>query len=314
MSTEASRDSLTIPGGPGAPGAKRARVSWRARGFRYWMILPAVAVILLIGLFPVIYTAMKSVQNITMFDMDTSYNGFIHYEALLHDTRFWKALGHTLIFVAIALPVEFLLGLAMAYLFVDRMPGRPIFVTLLVLPVLVSPIVAGATWRLLFDNRYGPINQVLGWITGEEVTLLWTVDPNLVYPAILIAEVWQWTPFMFLLLWAALSNVDQSQIEAAELDGASWWRTFRLIVMPAIWPVVAIAVLIRALDLFRLFDVVWALTKGGPGTMTETISIYAYVQGFQQFETSYTAAMAFMIIIILAVTVTIILRRIEIDR
>ena len=314
MSTEASRDPLTIPGGPGAPGAKRARVSWRARGFRYWMILPAVAVILLIGLFPVIYTAMKSVQNITMFDMDTSYNGFIHYEALLHDTRFWKALGHTLIFVAIALPVEFLLGLAMAYLFVDRMPGRPIFVTLLVLPVLVSPIVAGATWRLLFDNRYGPINQVLGWITGEEVTLLWTVDPNLVYPAILIAEVWQWTPFMFLLLWAALSNVDQSQIEAAELDGASWWRTFRLIVMPAIWPVVAIAVLIRALDLFRLFDVVWALTKGGPGTMTETISIYAYVQGFQQFETSYTAAMAFMIIVILAVTVTIILRNIEIDR
>ncbi len=304
-------DPLTIPGGPSS---RRARASWRARGFRYWMILPAVAVILLIGLFPVIYTAMKSVQNITMFDMDTSYNGFIHYKALLHDTRFWKALGHTLIFVAIALPAEFLLGLLMAYLFVDRMPGRPIFVTLLVLPVLVSPIVAGATWRLLFDNRYGPINQILGWITGEEVTLLWTVDPNLVYPAILIAEIWQWTPFMFLLLWAALQNVDQSQVEAAELDGASWWRTFRLIVMPAIWPVVAIAVLIRALDLFRLFDVVWALTKGGPGTMTETISIYAYVQGFQQFETSYTAAMAFVIIIILAVSVTIILRKIEIDR
>ena len=286
----------------------------RGRGFKYWMILPAVLVILLIGLFPVIYTAMKSVQNVTMFDMDTSYNGFIHYKALLNDTRFWQALGHTVIFVAVALPIEFLLGLAMAYLFLDRMPGRPIFVTLLVLPVLVSPIVAGATWRLLFDNRYGPINQVLGWITGEEVTLLWTVDPNLVYPAILIAEVWQWTPFMFLLLWAALQNVDQSQVEAAELDGASWWRTFRLIVMPAIWPVVAIAVLIRALDLFRLFDVVWALTKGGPGTMTETISIYAYVQGFQQFETSYTAAMAFMIIVILAVTVTIILRNIEIDR
>ncbi|GAB5376037.1 MAG: hypothetical protein AcusKO_24990 [Acuticoccus sp.] len=119
---------------------------------------------------------------------------------------------------------------------------------------------------------------------------------------------------MFLLLWAALSNVDQSQVEAAELDGASWWRTFRLVVLPAIWPVIAIAVLIRALDLFRLFDVIWALTKGGPGTMTETVSIYAYVLGFQQFETSYTAAMAFVIIVLLAVTVTIVLRRIEIDR
>lgn len=302
-------EPLRVAGGP-APRPRRRG----GRGFKYWMILPAVAVILLIGLFPVVYTLMKSVQNVTMFDQDFSYNGFIHYKALFADARFWAALGHTLIFVAIALPVELILGLLMAYLFLDRMPGRPIFVTLLVLPVLVSPIVAGATWRLLFDNRYGPINQIISWLAGEEVTLLWTVDPNLVYPAILIAEVWQWTPFMFLLLWAALQNVDQSQVEAAELDGASWWRTFRLIVLPSIWPVVAIAVLIRALDLFRLFDVVWALTKGGPGTMTETISIYAYVQGFQQFETSYTAAMAFVIILMLAVSVTIVLRNIEIER
>lgn len=303
-------NSLTI-GGPGAP---RARARRRGGAFRLWMIFPAVLVILLIGLFPVVYTAMKSVQNINMFDQDTTFQGFIHYRALMSDARFWNALGHTLIFVAIALPAELLLGLAMAYLFVDRLPGRPVFVTLLVLPVLVSPIVAGATWRLMLDQRYGPINQIIGWFAGEEVTLLWLVDPNLVYPAILIAEIWQWTPFMFLLLWAALSNVDQSQVEAAELDGASWWRTFRLIVLPAIWPVVAIAVLIRALDLFRLFDVVWALTKGGPGTMTETISIYAYVLGFQQFETSYTAAMAFLVIVMLAVTITVILRSIEIER
>ncbi len=307
----ANADPLAVGGG--AP-PKRARRRSPDRAFRYYMIAPAVFVILLIGLFPVIYTALKSVQNVNMFDMDTSYQGFIHYKALMSDTRFWLALAHTLIFVVVALPAELALGLAMAYLFVDRMPGRPVFVTLLVLPVLVSPIVAGATWRLMLDNRYGPINQILGWIAGEEVTLLWLVDPNLVYPAIIIAEIWQWTPFMFLLLWAALSNVDQSQVEAAELDGASWWRTFRLVVLPAIWPVVAIAVLIRALDLFRLFDVIWALTKGGPGTMTETISIYAYVLGFQQFETSYTAAMAFVIIVLLAVTVTIVLRRIEIDR
>jgi multiple sugar transport system permease protein len=182
------------------------------------------------------------------------------------------------------------------------------------MPVVISPVIAGATWRLLFDNRFGPINQVLGWFAGEPVTILWTVDPNFVYPTILIAEIWQWTPFMFLLLLAALTNVDKSQLEAAELDGAGFWRTFRRIVLPAIWPVLAIAVLIRALDLFRLFDVVWALTRGGPGTLTETFSIYAYVQGFQQFETSYTAAMAFVVIVILAVTVTLALRRMEIER
>ncbi len=284
------------------------------RNFKYLMVLPAVLVILLIGLFPVIYTALISVQNLTMMAEDTSFHGLLHYATLISDARFWMALRNTLIFTAIALPVELLLGLALAYLFLERMPGKQIFVALLVMPVVISPIIAGATWRLLFDNRYGPINQILGWFAGEPVTILWVVNPNFVYPAILIAEIWQWTPFMFLLLLAALSNLDRSQLEAAELDGAGFWRTFRQIVLPAIWPVLAIAVLIRGLDLFRLFDVVWALTRGGPGTRTETISIYAYVKGFQQFETSYTAAMAFVIIVLLSVVVTLLLRRMEIDR
>jgi multiple sugar transport system permease protein len=284
------------------------------RNFKYWMIFPAVLVILLIGLFPVIYTLAISVQNLTMMAEDTSYHGFIHYARLFNDARFWNSLQNTLIFVAIALPAELLLGLALAYLFLDRLPGRQVFVALLVLPVVISPIIAGATWRLMFDNRFGPINQILGWFAGEPVTILWTIDPAFVYPAILIAEIWQWTPFMFLLLLAALSNVDRSQLEAAEIDGASFWRVFRRIVLPAIWPVMAIAILIRGLDLFRLFDVVWALTRGGPGTRTETVSIYAYVQGFQQFNTSYTAAMAFVVIVLLAVSITLVLRRMEIDR
>jgi multiple sugar transport system permease protein len=284
------------------------------RNFKYMMIFPAVLVILLIGLFPIIYTLIVSVQNITMMDEDTTFNGLIHYRALMSDVRFWQSLGHTIFFMAIALPAELLLGLALAYLFLDRMPGKQVFVALLVMPVVISPIVAGATWRLLFDTRFGPVNQVLGWFAGEPVTILWTIDPLFVYPAILIAEIWQWTPFMFLLLLAALSNVDKSQLEAAEIDGAGFVRVFRTIVLPAIWPVLAIAVLIRALDLFRLFDVVWALTRGGPGTRTETFSIYAYVQGFKQFETSYTSAMAFVVIIILAVSVTLTLRRMEIDQ
>jgi multiple sugar transport system permease protein len=119
---------------------------------------------------------------------------------------------------------------------------------------------------------------------------------------------------MFLLLLAALSNVDQSLTEAAEIDGASYWTIFRRIMLPAIWPVVAIALLIRGLDLFRLFDVAWAITEGGPGTMTETISIYTYVQGFRQFETSYTGAIAFLVIVLLSIIVVTALRRMEIDR
>jgi multiple sugar transport system permease protein len=284
------------------------------RNFKYLMVWPAVLTILLIGLFPIIYTLVISVQNLTMMDEDTSFQGLMHYSALLDDGRFWESIGHTLLFLVIALPAELLIGLALAYLFLDRMPGRQIFVALLVMPIVISPIIAGATWRLMFDNRFGPVNQILGWFAGEPVTILWTVDPVFVYPAILIAEIWQWTPFMFLLLLAALSNVDKSQLEAAEIDGAGFWRAFRLVVLPSIWPVMAIAVLIRGLDLFRLFDVVWALTRGGPGTRTETFSIYAYIQGFKQFESSYTAAMAFVVIVILSLTVTLALRRMEIDR
>jgi multiple sugar transport system permease protein len=284
------------------------------RRFKYLMIWPAVLLLLLIGIFPLVYTLIVSFQHITMMAEDTSFSGLVNYARLFRDARLWGAIGHTVLFTVIALPIELVLGMAMALLFLDRMPGRQIFIALLVLPTVISPIVAGATWRLLFDHRFGPINHALGWIWGEPVTILWTVNPAFVYPAIILCEVWQWTPFMFLILLAGLSNVDQSQIEAAEIDGAGYWRIFFRIVLPAIRPVLAIVLLIRALDLVRLFDIVWALTRGGPGTMTETISIYAYVQGFQQFETSYTAAIAVLIIVILSVLVIWALKRIEIAR
>ncbi|HZP87552.1 MAG TPA: sugar ABC transporter permease [Burkholderiales bacterium] len=284
------------------------------RGFKYTLVAPSIFVLLLIGLFPLVYLLMVSFQNITMTDMDKSFQGLLNYRLMVQDIRMWQALLHTVIFTAVALPIELVLGLAMAQLFIDRLPGRQIFIALLVLPVMVSPIVAGATWSLMFNTRFGPINQIIGWIVGHEVNILWTVNPNLVYVAILAAEIWQWTPFMFLLLLAALSAVDKSQLEAASIDGAGYWRTFFKIVLPAIWPVMAIAILIRSLDLFRLFDIVWALTRGGPGTMTETLSIFTYVKGFQQFETSYTAAVALLIIVLLTVVVTLALKRVQLAR
>lgn len=275
------------------------------------MIGPAIFVLLLIGIFPLIYSLIVSFQNLTMTDVDTSFQGLLNYKQLFRDSRLWWALGHTVLITVIALPLELVLGYLLAQLFLDKMPGRQIFVALLVLPTVISPIVAGATWRLMFDVRFGPIGQIVNFFAGEPVTLLWTVNPSLVYPAIIICEVWQWTPFMFLLLLAALSNVDQSQLEAAELDGASYWRVLRQIIIPAIKPVIAIAILIRGLDLFRIFDIIWVLTEGGPGSMTETISLYTYVSGFSQFDTSYTAAMAFLVVAILSIIVTYVLRRME---
>jgi multiple sugar transport system permease protein len=291
-----------------------ARIRTGDRRFGLLLVAPSVLVILLIGIFPLVYTLVVSFQQITMTDVDTSFAGLVNYRQLFRDERLWQALLHTAIIFAVALPLELALGLMMAQLFLEHLPGRQIFIALLVLPTVIAPLIAGAMWRLLLDNRYGPVNQIVSWVWGEPVTLLWTVNPALVYPAILLAEVWQWTPFMFLVLLAALSNVDRSLLEAAEIDGARFWLTFRKITLPAIWPVMAIALLIRSLDLARIFDVIWALTEGGPGTMTETISIYTYVQGFKQFETSYTGAIAFLVIAILTVAVTSAIKRMGLAR
>ncbi len=297
-----------------APGLGHRAGHFADRNFKYLVIWPSILVLLLVGLFPLLYSLMVSFQNLTMAEADTSFQGLRHYAKLFDDARLWQALLHTGVFAAVALPAELVLGLLMAQLFLERLPGRQAFVALLVLPTVISPIVAGANWRLMFDHRFGPINQVIGWFAGEPTPILWIINSLTVYPAILVCEIWQWTPFMFLILLAALSNVDKSLTEAAEIDGASYWRTFFKIVLPAIWPVMAIAILIRGLDLVRLFDIVWSLTRGGPGTLTETISLYTYAVGFLQFDTSYTAAIAFLVVVLLSVVVTLALKRMEFAR
>lgn len=290
------------------------RMSDNPRLFKYLLIAPAIFVLLLIGLYPFIKLLVVSFQDISMFDDIRSYQGFIHYERLFEDRRLWESLLHTAVFTAVALPIELVLGYLLALLFLEKIPFKQTLVAIILLPTVIAPIVAGSTWRLMFDHRFGPINQIISWFHGEEVKLLWTVDPGLVWPAILVAEVWQWTPFMFLILLAALSNVDREQLEAAEIDGASRWMVFRKIVLPAIAPVMFIAVLIRGIDLFRIFDVIWTMTQGGPGTRTETISIYAYQMAFREFEISYSAAIAFLVILCLTIVVVAALQRVEVAR
>lgn len=287
---------------------------WSDRNFKYLILTPAIFFLLLISLFPAIFNLIVSFQHLTMLDQDTSFYGLTNYTKLLRDLRFWKALFHTFAFTIIAIPIQIALGLLMAQLFVEDMPGKRLLVALLVLPAIISPIVAGASWRLMFDNQYGPINQIISWIAGERVKLLWTINTALVYPAIIIVEVWEHTPFVFLLMLAALANVDRNLIDAAQIDGASAWRIFWRVTLPSIRPVLVVVVAIRALDMMRLFDIVWALTRGGPGSLTETISIYAYLLGFEQFETSFTAAMAFVMIAVLSILVILALRRVEIGK
>ncbi len=295
------------------PGEASALDLFADRHFRWLIVWPAILVLLLVGLFPVIYSLIVSFQKITRRVTDTSFQGFYNYERLLGDERFWDAVFNTATITIIALPLQLILGLALARLFLDSFPGRQILIAVVLLPAVIAPFVSGAIWRLMFDNIFGSVNEILRLIIGD-FDLIWLVnsDPVVVFSTILIAEVWQWTPFMFLILLAAWTNVDRSQIEAAEIDGASGWRTFRYIVLPAIRPVIFVALTIRGLDLVRLFDVVWGLTRGGPGNMTETITIYAYIKGFEMFNISLTAAFTFTVIIALSLLMMIVLKRVAI--
>jgi multiple sugar transport system permease protein len=285
-----------------------------AGGFKYLLIAPAVFIMLAYGLFPFLYSVVVSFQKLSLLDQYTDFQGLLNYRRLLQDQRLWNAVLHTALITAVALPVQLLLGLLLAHHFLDERPMKRLFVALLIIPSVISPMVAGSMWRLMFDDRYGPINQMIGWVLGEHVSILWTIQAAWAYPAIIICDVWEWTPFMFIILLAALSNVDREQLDAAAIDGANTWQMFRYVSLPAIWPVMMIALLIRGLDLIRLFDIVWQLTRGGPGNATETISIYMFVRGFQEFETSYTGAMVVILILLFTVVLVAALRRMEIAR
>jgi multiple sugar transport system permease protein len=307
MATRAAAVTTTAP-------MTRSAGAIGAGGFKYLLIVPAVFVLLAFGLFPFLYAVVVSFQKLSLLDQYTDFQGLLNYRRLLQDQRLWNAVLHTAAITAVALPVQLVLGLLLAHHFLDERPLRRIFVALLIIPSVISPMVAGSMWRLMFDDRYGPINQMIGWVLGEHVSILWTIQAAWAYPAIIICDVWEWTPFMFIILLAALSNVDREQLDAAAIDGANTWQMFRYVSLPAIWPVMMIALLIRGLDLIRLFDIVWQLTRGGPGSVTETISIYMFVRGFQEFETSYTGAMVVVLILLFTAVLVAALRRMEIAR
>lgn len=288
----------------------RRRTDW----FKYALVAPAIFILLVVGLFPFLYSIMISFQRLTLLSKNTDWAGFVNYARIFGDTRLWNALIHTGIITVIALPLQLVLGLLMAQHFLEERRGKRIFIALLIIPSVISPIVAGSMWRLMLDDRYGPVNQIIGGILGEHLTILWTIKPLLAFVAIIVADVWEWTPFMFVVLLAALANVNRDQLDAASIDGATAWKTFRYITLPAIWPVLVIALLIRGLDLVRIFDIVWQLTKGGPGTATETASIYLFIKSFQEFDTSYAGALVVLLIILLSALVVAVLRRVEIAR
>jgi multiple sugar transport system permease protein len=274
-----------------------------------WLfVLPMLVVILSVTIFPTIYSLGLSLFKWEATLKDKPFVGLDNYIRLFVDARFLHSLWVTVLLVVVGVALELVLGYALAqFLIADKRPHRFI-VTVMLLPVMVMPVVVGYTWRLLWDAQYGPINQMIGWIIGQPFQYTWLAKTNTAIFAILVTEIWQWTPFMFLIFYSGLSGLDQELFDAAKIDGASTWGQIRHLSIPLMRPIIAVAVLIRSLDAMKAFDLVYTLTGGGPGSSTETLSFYIYKVGFQFFRLGYAAAMAFLLLIVLSVLLTYLMR------
>ena len=271
-----------------------------------WMALPTQLLLVFIVVFPLLMQLYISMTDWSPLYGESwvqawrSWNGFANYADVLSNGRFWSALWRTLLIVLVCVPAQFLLGLGLAVLFIDDFRGKRVFYSVLLTPMMVVPAVAGYMFFMLFQSG-GPINNILSLLSGTTVSTAWLSNPTLAMAAVMIADIWQWTPLMFLILLAGLIGVPEDQLKAATLLGASWWQRFRTIMLPRIKTVIVIALVIRSVEIFKIFDNLYIMTGGGPGVSTETISVYIYKVTLQNLEWSYVATVALIILVSLSV-------------
>ena len=255
----------------------------------YVLIAPAVAVLLALSIYPLIYSITVSLQVGDAWSIG-------NFTRLASDNFFLTAMAHTFVFAVAALSCEFLLGLGLALLLNSQIRGRGFFRATLLVPMMLPPVVAAIVWRLLLNPNFGAINGTLKEIGINTEALTWTASPSLAMMSVIAVDVWQWTPFVFLVLLAGLQAIPQEPYEAALIDGSSRWQTFWHVTLPLLKPAILIVLLLRTMDLLRVFDQIFILTEGGPGFATETISLYIYRSAFRFFDFGYAAAMSFVLL------------------
>jgi multiple sugar transport system permease protein len=263
-----------------------------------FFLLPAIVVLVIITLFPFIYAVIISFTGyeIARPQRGSPFVGFENYLYIFTGYRFWNSLKITFIMVFAASLIELLLGFWLAYLMRNYFPGRKIVVSLFIMPMIIPPIVAGLTWRFMYDESIGIINFFMNTIGLKSQP--WLGSPSLALPAIIVTDIWQWTPFIMLIILAGLHALPEEPFEAARVDGASNWQIIRFITIPMLRNVILVGFLIRIIELFRTFDTIYIMTEGGPGTATETMSIHSYLLGFRFFATSRASAFALIMLAI----------------
>lgn len=263
-------------------------------------ILPTVILLILMNIFPLIYSLYLSFTNYSVIaDQAPEWIGIQNYTTILSDQRFWANFATTGRYALISVILQTLIGFGLALLLRNKFKGSGLVTTLILVPMMLSPIVVATFWKLMFNPSLGIFNYLLGY-TDINTSPLWLGDPNLALWAIVIVDVWMWSPFVMLLCLAGLSAIPEYLYEAAAIDRASAWFQFRRITLPQVMPLLLIAVLFRTIEAFKQFDLVMGLTSGGPGDVTETVSIRLYKLAFQgQYDTGMSSALAYIILIII---------------
>ena len=274
------------------------------RTFQYWTVAPLVIVLLLLVAYPTLQLLRMSVSEVDIVKGEVVWEvvGLKHLETALQDQLVPIALRNTLVFVVAVVVIETFLALVISILVSRSKHLVGLYRTVLLIPLLVPPIAIGTMWRLMYDYNYGFINQALK-LFGVIALPTWTADPQLAMPSVVLVDLWHWTSFMFLILLAGLESMPQEVNEAARVDGASESQILRYITLPLLRPTLITAVMLRTIFAFKVFDEIFLLTSGGPGTATEVISLYIYKVFSGQFRLGYASFLALGLSVIISVFV-----------
>lgn len=279
-----------------------------------WLLFlaPTVAVLLGIVIFPLIFSLTLSFHDWNVIRAEAwKWTGIGNYKTILfQDPYFRSAFKVTVFYLAGTVPVQFGLGLFVA-LILHQITRKIIGVlrTTLIIPTIMTPVVVGIIWRLMYNPDLGMLNYFLTTLGFSPVN--WTGMPGTALPSVMMADIWEWTPFMALIMLAGLQALPREPFEAALVDGASSWQTLRYITLPLLSPAMLVALLIRLMDSFKTFDLIFVLTQGGPGMSTEILNYYTYRYGFKFFHMGYASALSWLLVVIVTIISMILVRTIR---
>ncbi|MDM9620547.1 sugar ABC transporter permease [Rhizobium sp. S96] len=274
----------------------------------YWpFVVPALIVIAAVIVFPWVFTLWMSVNSWTLGQAQV-FAGMDNYVRLAGDMRFWESLWHTVLYTSLSVLAPLFLGTLAALIFDAQFPLRGFLRGIFVMPMMATPVAIALVWTMMFHPQLGVLNYLLSFIgIGPQE---WIYNQSSVIPSLVMVETWQWTPLVMLIVLGGLAAVPREPYESAEIDGANVWQKFRYLTLPMIAPFLMTAVIIRSIDAVKSFDIIYAMTQGGPGTASETINIYLYNTAFSYYDIGYGSAMAvvFFILIVLLSFVLLMVR------